>query len=415
MLILASLELEEMQYGRTGFLLIIIFLLTLESCKVFQRSQVTQKNISYSDSLRFLDSASSKPAKEYLITQKGDTLDSLFQEVDIAIERLLPDTVKIMAVGDIMMGTKFPNSSYLPGGNGEYLWDHTRDLLKSADITFGNLEGTMLDGEGEPKKCSNPKVCYLFKMPTRLGGNLVEAGFDLLSLANNHANDFGATGRKSTQKMLDSLDIAAAGAVEKPYVSTKIGHLKVGFVAFAPNTGTLTFYDEERAIRIIKELDALNDMVIVSIHGGAEGSKNMHLTKEREFYYGEDRGNIYEFSHKLIDHGADLILGHGPHVVRAIEVYKEKFIAYSLGNFLTYGRFNLRGVNAEAPVIEILTDAEGKFIEGKIHSFYQSYSLGPRKDDQNRAIQSIKNLSEEDLPENQIKIDEAGRIFYLQR
>jgi hypothetical protein len=401
-----------MQNGRFSYFLIILLILALESCKVLVKTQSNTPNPPAADTILTIDTI---PSQNLLITQKGDTLDSLFQEVEISISRLLPDTVKIMAVGDIMMGTKFPNESFLPGGNGEYLWDHTRELLKSADITFGNLEGTMLDGEGEPKKCSNPKVCYLFKMPTRLGANLVDAGFDLLSIANNHANDFGPTGRKSTQNLFDSLNIVAAGAVEKPFTSTKIGHLKVGFVAFAPNTGTLTFYDEQRAVRIVKELDSLNDMVIVSIHGGAEGSKNMHLTKQREFYYGEDRGNIYEFSHKLIDNGADIILGHGPHVVRAIEVYKERIIAYSLGNFLTYGRFNLRGVNGEAPLLEISTDPEGRFIEGQIQSFYQSYNLGPRKDDQNRALRSIKKLSEEDLSENQIKIDDAGRIFYIQR
>jgi len=400
-----------MQVGRIHIIVFILGLVWLESCKVSQPASQTSSGQNRQDTLVRQDTT---PAKTYYITQKGDTLDSLFQEVAIGIERLLPDTVTFMAVGDIMMGTKFPNPSYLPGGNGEYLWNDVRELLQSADITFGNLEGTMLNGEGEAKTCSNPKACYLFKMPTRLSSNLVDAGFDIMSLANNHANDFGKTGRLSTQRTLDSLGIIAAGSVEQPYISTKIGHLKVGFVAFAPNVGTLTFYDAERAENIVKELDSLNDIVIVSIHGGAEGSKNMHLTRKREFYYGEDRGNIYEFSHQMIDAGADIIFGSGPHVVRAVEVYQDKLIAYSLGNFLTYGRFNLRGVNAEAPVLELKTDARGNFIEGKIHSFYQSYSLGPEIDSRKRAMQSIRKLSEEDFPENPILIDEEGRIIYIQ-
>ena len=229
-----------------------------------------------------------------------------------------------------------------------------------------------------------------------------------------HANDFGKPGRLSTQRTLDSLDITYAGSVELPHIITRIGHLKVGFVAFAPNVGTLTFYDEDRAKQIVAKLDSLSDIVIVSIHGGAEGSKNMHLTKEREFYYGEDRGNIYEFSHAMIDTGADVILGHGPHVVRAIEVYHNKLIAYSLGNFLTYGRFNLRGVSGEAPLLEINIDKEGNFLNGQIHSFYQSYSLGPELDSKKRAMQSIKKLTEEDFPENPIIIDDKGIITYIQ-
>ena len=69
--------------------------------------------------------------------------------------------------------------------------------------------------------------------------------------------------------------------------------------------------------------------------------KNQRVTREREYYYGENRGNVYELAHLMVDHGADVILGHGAHVVRAIEVYNQRVIAYSLGNFLTYSRFNL--------------------------------------------------------------------------
>ncbi|MFY0608373.1 MAG: CapA family protein [Cyclobacteriaceae bacterium] len=355
-----------------------------------------------------------EPAKEYLITLKGDTLTSLYSEVEIETHRLLPDTVSISAVGDIMMGTKFPNSSYLPSENGEYLWDHVRASLSEADITFGNLEGTVLDGEGDPKKCSNPAACYLFKMPTRLTSNLVDCGFDLLSLANNHANDFGLEGRISTQKTLDSIGVAYAGSTETPFVITKIGHLKVGFIGFAPNKGTVGFYDIEYARNTVAHLDTLSDIVIVSIHGGAEGAKNMHVTRETEYYYGENRGNIYDFSHQMIDMGADVILGHGPHVVRGIELYKNRLIAYSLGNFLTYGRFNLRGVAGEAPLLNIKTKNDGTFISGEIESYYQSYELGPRVDSRKRAMTSIRKLSEEDFPENEIMIDDEGRILYLQ-
>ncbi|MEP4596819.1 MAG: CapA family protein, partial [Cyclobacteriaceae bacterium] len=283
-----------------------------------------------------------------------------------------------------------------------------------ADISFGNLEGTVLDGEGDPKDCKNPKACYLFRMPSRLTSNLVECGFDLMSLANNHANDFGAIGRKSTQQILDSLDIAFAGSIESPYGVFKIDALKIGFVAFAPNKGTLTFYDEERALAIIKELDSLSDMIIISIHGGAEGAKNQHVTREREFYYGEDRGNIYEFSHKLVDQGADVILGHGPHVPRGLEVYKKRMIAYSLGNFCTYGRFNLKGANAIAPLLMTHVNSEGEFLSGEIISFRQTYSQGPIFDTNGGAARSIKKLSEEDFPENEIIIDEKGRIIYIQ-
>lgn len=396
---------------RQNWLVLCGIVLFLTNCKVSKTGTTTDTK---TDSVLIVTDTLRIPQKEYLITQKGDTLDSLHQEVDITIERLLPDTVTIMGVGDIMMGTKYPKPIYLPAGNGEYLWDEARALLKSADITFGNLEGTMLDGEGEPKNCSNPDACYLFKMPSRLSKNLKDAGFDLMSLANNHANDFGETGRKSTLSILDSLKIGAAGSIERPYTIEKIGHLKIGFVAFAPNKGTLTFYDLERAEKIVRKLDSLADMVLISIHGGAEGVKNVHVTRKTEFYYGEDRGNIYEFSHKMIDAGADIILGHGPHVARGIEVYNKRLIAYSLGNFLTYGRFNLRGAAGEAPLLKIKTGPDGEFYSGKIHPFIQSYENGPVKDPTNTVIRTMKKLSEEDFPENTIFIDDQGIISYIQ-
>lgn len=355
-----------------------------------------------------------EPDSIYLVTQKGDTLVSLNEEVDISISRLLPDTVTVAAVGDIMVGTNFPDESYLPKGNGSYLWDDVGTILKNADITFGNLEGTILNEGGEQKECNNPKLCYLFRSPEFLAQNFVENGFDLMSVANNHANDFGSTGRKNTQRVLDSLGISHAGSVDQPYTISKIGHLKIGFCAFAPNRGTMSIHQYENIKAIIQHLDSLTDIVIASFHAGAEGSKHQHITREREYYYGEDRGNVYELSHMMIDNGADIVLGHGPHILRAMEVYKERIIAYSLGNFLTYGRFNLRGLAGEAPILEVNTDATGRFLNGKIHSFRQSYSLGPRNDLNLSSIKTIQRLSLEDFPENPVIIDDSGRIVYLQ-
>lgn len=386
-------------------LLPVLLLFVLHACKVSSPTITPSPVSTQQDTI---------PAPPVYVTQKGDTLDSLLMPIDISIHRLLPDTVLIRGVGDIMMGTQYPSTSYLPGGNGEYLWDDVRELLLSADITFGNLEGTVLDGEGDPKECANPKACYLFKMPVRFTPNLLQNGFDLLSLANNHANDFGEPGRMSTLSVLDSIGIAVAGSVERPYSITTIGHLKVGFIAFAPNKGTLGFYDVAYASSLVAHLDSLSDLVVVSIHGGAEGADNMHVTRQTEYYYGENRGDIYNFSHRMVDVGADIIFGHGPHVVRGVEVYNDRLIAYSLGNFLTYGRFNLKGPAGQAPLIEVKTDATGKFLEGKVHSFKQSYTYGPQVDPTGSAMKTMRSLSDEDFPENPIKIDEEGRIIYIQ-
>ncbi len=377
------------------------------SCKSLQKSTDTGVPIDLGKILSGVDTV-------FLVTEKGDTLPSLNQEVDIPIYRWIPDTLTIAAVGDIMTGTNFPNTSYLPNGSGRYLWSAVRPVLQASDITFGNLEGTILNDGGEQKECKNPKLCYLFRTPTYLTGNFTESGFDLMSVANNHANDFGKTGRNKTQSVLDSLQIAHAGSIDQPYSIQKIGHVKVGFCAFAPNRGTVSIHDYENIQRTIAHLDSLTDVVIASFHAGAEGAKHQHVTRKREFYYGEDRGNVYELAHLMVDSGADIILGHGPHIVRAIEVYKDRLIAYSLGNFLTYGRFNLRGLAGEAPLLEIKATAEGRFLSGKIHAFRQSYDLGPRNDPNLSSIKTIQRLSLEDFPENPIEISSDGDITYKQ-
>jgi hypothetical protein len=314
-----------------------------------------------------------------------------------------------------MMGTNFPSPNYLPPDEGKSLWSQVKNSLKASDITFGNLEGVILSQGGTQKECSNPKACYLFRTPENLTYHFQEAGFDLLSLANNHANDFGKEGRINTQKTLDSLGIAYAGSVEQPFTIVRRRGFKLGFIAFAPNKGTLSIHDETYAISTINMLDSICDIVVVSFHAGAEGAKNQRITRKREFYYGEDRGNVYEFAHACIDAGADLILGHGPHVVRAVEIYKKRFIAYSLGNFLTYGRFNLRGPNGLAPILKIKTNGTGEFLEGQIESFIQDYQLGPIKDYRNRAAKSMGELTNMDFPESQISIEDSGRIIYLHR
>ncbi|GAB4239540.1 MAG: hypothetical protein Tsb0034_15660 [Ekhidna sp.] len=396
-----------------GIVSILGLVFLLWSCKTTQRSSQTYQEPQIIDSLILADLDGIDTV--FLVTQKGDTLAELDEEIEIPIYRLLPDTITMAAVGDIMTGTNFPNKSYLPRDSGRYLWGEVRPLLSKAHITFGNLEGTILNDGGEQKECNNPKLCYLFRSPEYLAANFVESGFDLMSVANNHANDFGLTGRLNTQRVLDSLNIAHAGSIDQPYTIEKVGHIKVGFCAFAPNRGTVSIHKYDYIKRVIQYLDSLSDIVVASFHAGAEGAKHQHVTRKREFYYGEDRGNVYELAHLMIDHGADVVLGHGPHIVRAIEVYKDRMIAYSLGNFLTYGRFNLRGLAGEAPLLFLKLDQDGRFLTGQIHAFLQSYELGPRNDPNLSSIKTIQRLSLKDFPENPIRIDDDGSIQYKEK
>ena len=317
-----------------------------------------------------------------------------------AISTSANDTIKVVAVGDIMMGTIFPNRQHLPpNGDCSPQFSEVKSILRTGDVVFGNLEGVLTDSNVGAKKCNNPKVCYTFGMPTAFAKCLTDAGFNLLSIANNHVGDFGDAGRKSTIETLQKNKIHYAGLLNCPSTTFTIDGVKYGFCAFAPNTGTVSIRDIPAAQEIVRELAKECDIVIVSFHGGAEGSRYQRVTRQTETYLGENRGNVYEFAHKMIDAGADILLGHGPHVTRAIEVYKDRFITYSMGNFCTYDRVNISGVNGLAPIFKIYTNKDGKFLKADLVSTYQEKFKPVRVDSQKRVLKIVQDLTKTDFPE----------------
>jgi hypothetical protein len=319
------------------------------------------------------------------------------------------DTFSIIGVGDIMLGTIYP-SNYLAPDDGKYLLQPLDAILRNADVTFGNQEGTLFDGEGVPKKCLDSTKCYAFKSPERYARYLAEAGFDIMSLANNHSGDFGPEAREATSAALKNAGILSSGSLSIPYTIFSKDSIKYGLACFSPNTGTCDINNIPEASRIVAILDTMCDIVIVSFHGGAEGKTHQHVTRNTEMFYGEDRGNVYEFAHKMIDAGADVIFGHGPHVTRAIDHYKDRFIVYSLGNFCTYGRFNLQAENGFAPLIKVYTDKKGKFLKGEITSVKQIGEGGPVIDGDKQVIFKIKELTLSDFPEIGLSISDNGVI-----
>jgi len=391
----------------------IAFIFIFSACKTSQTVQSSKNDVNKEELREELDP---KPSESLVDTTKIESKDTVIiqEEVELAIYPKEQDTISLIGVGDIMIGTNFPHEGYLPQDSGKYMLASVDHVLRDADLTFGNQEGVILNEGGEAKHCSDPSVCYIFRSPEYLAQHYVDAGIDLMSLANNHAGDFGETGRKNTMRVLDSLGIYHAGQLAQPYTIFEKDRVRYGFAAFSPNNGTQSINDLEAAKGIIKHLDSLTDVIIVSFHGGAEGKKYQHVTREREYFYGENRGNVYEFAHALIDEGADVIFGHGPHVARAIEVYKNRFIAYSLGNFATYGRFNLRGENGLAPIAKIWITDDGHFINGKIISAVQKGAGIPEIDISHKAAQKIKELTEQDFEDSKILIDPEGNIRYIQ-
>jgi len=320
------------------------------------------------------------------------------------------DTITITAAGDIMIGSAYPSKTNLPPQDGRNSFKHVAKFL-TGDILFGNLEGCFLD-TGKSSKCKDTtgNSCFAFRMPERYASVIKDAGFNLLSIANNHVGDFENVGRRRTAELLDSLGINYAGQVSCPYALFKKDSIRYAFCAFAPNENTLSINQPDSAKALVARLKAQADIVIVSFHGGAEGSKYEHVPRQDELFFKENRGNVYAFAHNVIDAGADVVLGHGPHVTRAVEVYKNRFIAYSLGNFCTYGMFNLSGPSGIAPLLQLKINRRGEFICADVVSVKQTKTAGLRPDPEMRAFRKLRFLTDTDFPGHRFRFEPRGRI-----
>lgn len=239
--------------------------------------------------------------------------------------------VSLIAVGDMML-SRNAAKTIKKRGDANYPFLKTRDYLKSGDIVFGNLETPLTAGReiktGETVFRSDPEMARV----------LAQNNFSVLSLANNHSPNFGAKGLRDTFQYLKDAGIAYAGAgqdAEEAYAPVYLekNGLTFAFLAYTDNdvipktyeaaqkrAGT-AFMDIARLRTAVKSAKTKADFVIVSMHSGAE-------------YVPQPNKRQKQFAHAAIDAGAELVIGHHPHVVQSAEIYKGKYIFYSLGNFI---------------------------------------------------------------------------------
>ncbi len=301
------------------------------------------------------------------------------------------------AVGDVQTGRAWPeHRSVLPPDDGAGYFDGVKDWLQDADVTFGNLEQALADG-GDSSKCGPRSTkCFAFRVPTSHADLLKDAGFDMMSIANNHAGDFGQAGRESTMAALDARGIVYSGPVG--VIATKeVKGLRIGMVAFSTGGGVYRVQQIDVARKVIADVARSHDIVVASFHGGAEGASANHVPKETETFYGENRGNVYELAHTMVDAGADLVFGHGPHVLRGMEIYKGRFIAYSLGNFSSYKTFNLSRNLGWSTVAHVQIAPNGVALSAKLNPVVIVDPGKPVKDKKRRAIREVRRLSEDDF------------------
>ncbi len=318
-----------------------------------------------------------------------------------------PKYITIKAVGDIVAGTNFPDYR-LPQNPNQLFSQSVRNQLKSSDILFGNYESTLTNHPYSSKDVSKGRV-FAFRSPPAYAKLFSQVGFDVMSVANNHAMDFGKVGFQDTVKNLNSAGIKAVGTKNK-IIYSKVKNIPVAWIGFCFYDYCNKVQDIENAKALVKQARQNAKIVIISMHVGAEGSDALHVRNQTEFFYGENRGNSIEFARSMIDAGADLILGHGPHVPRAMELYKGKLIAYSLGNFLGYKTFSTSGEKGNSMILEAKLNQEGNFISGKITSIRLDKQGIPQVDKYHQTSKLVNSLTQNNFPNGKVMISREGEI-----
>jgi hypothetical protein len=311
-------------------------------------------------------------------------------------------SVTMSAVGDTILGyagSLAPNpGSYFDGVHSQI----------TGDIRFANLEGALTNRTSG--KCSVLSTsCYEFRLPPSWARYFRHAGFTIMSNANNHAFDFWQGGLDDTVAALDRAGLAHTGRTHE-ITYQKTHGITIAFIGVAsyPNTGPLNDYPAAR--RLIKQAGRHANIVVVAMHAGAEGTAALHLTGQDEIYGGENRGNPEAFARMAVDAGADLIIGYSPHVLRAMEIYHHRLIAYSLGNFAGYHNFGLDGDLALSGILHVKMAADGRFQSGRFVSTVLAGPGQPELDPSGRGAALIEQLSREDLGARGAHLSASGVI-----
>lgn len=328
--------------------------------------------------------------------------------------------VRICAGGDLTLGTNLDTAwvhtararlgrrvAALP--DPDSLLEPLRPLLADADVVLWNVEGAIGDGRINRRKCApGSTACYAFRMPAATAGALRRVSPDraavIGNVANNHARDDGDVGRWNTVRRMDDAGVLATGldtlATE---VVTAHGDT-LGILGFAQWAGPDP-RDVRAVRRHVRRAAERYPRLVVTMHMGGEGRGRQNTRDARESSFGEDRGNVVAFARAAVESGADLVIGHGPHVMRAVQWRYSALVFYSLGNLATYGPFSLRGASGRGGLACAVLDEDGGILEAELRS---TRLLPPglvRPDPTHRAAVLADSLGQVDFPGSAARLD----------
>jgi hypothetical protein len=332
-----------------------------------------------------------------------------------------PATVTIAGVGDILMGTA---PDRLPPSNGKGFFDRVAQQL-AADLTMGNLETPLSEPtghvkcappptttpppSGEPAAPAKPSGCFAFRLPPSYATVLRDGGFDVVTLANNHTNDAGPAGLRNTRTALTAAGVKPTGGPEEIAVH-EVNGISVAVLGFGPYSWMQSVLDIEAAVELVRTADQDADLVVVNMHAGGEGADRQHVKPGVERFLGENRGDPMGFARAVVDAGADLVVGHSPHVLRGMEFHKGRLIAYSTGNFAGYRVLSASGPLGTGVIVRATLTKDGTWVGGSLVPTAMVDGGFPAVDPKKSALTQIRDLSAADLPATAVTVADDGTL-----
>ncbi|HEY2792522.1 MAG TPA: CapA family protein, partial [Micromonosporaceae bacterium] len=312
-------------------------------------------------------------------------------------------TFTLSAVGDTIVASA---PHYLPPNGGAGIFASLHTSLQS-DLQMANLEEPVTDVTNSPKCGADAKNCFAFRAPTSYAKVLAQGGFDLVNLANNHALDYGTTGHAQTESSLTAAGVTFTGPPGVIPVVTVKG-IRVAVLGFAPYSWANNLLNIRAAQKLVSRAAAMADVVIVQAHMGGEGAGYQHVKPGAQYFLGENRGDAIAFTHAMIDAGADIVIGHGPHVLRGMEFYKGHLIAYSLGNFVGYHALKSTGAESISMILRVTLRANGSFVRAAIVAVSMVPPGLPQPAPAGRALTDVRALTGTDFPATGAQISTDG-------
>ena len=311
--------------------------------------------------------------------------------------------IEIAATGDIAMGS----TPELPMDDARSLFAGVEHELRG-DLVLGNLETALTDTDSS--KCAPASSdCFSFRAPPAYAERLSGAGFTMLNLANNHSFDYGADGHVETIAALEEARLRHTGRPSE-IAYQRAGPVRIAVLGFAPYPWAQNLLDLDAASRLVRRADAVADVVVVTMHAGAEGNAATQTPRTPELYRGEPRGDSRAFAHAVVDAGADLVVGHGPHVLRGLEWYRGRLVAHSLGNFASYRNFALAGASGVSGILQVSLDRHGRWRDGRLVAVQLVGDGTPELDASRAGVGAIRALSQSDFGVNAMRVATDGEL-----